>query len=107
MKRLFAFSLVIMLVLSLAACGEKAEWEKFIDDYNEWVDEYIELVEKYKANPNDLTILQSYTQMALEAAEWSSRADDIASELENSPSDANKFAQELLKISNKLAKALG
>lgn len=112
MKRLAALFLVCTMILGLCACGaagannsaEKAAWETFVEDYNKWVDEYIELFNKYQSNPTDTSILTDYTNMATEAAEWAEKADTITAELENSPSEASKFAAELLKISNKLAK---
>ena len=114
MKRVVALFLVFVVILGLCACGnttsssssdEKAEWEKFIDDYNKWADDYIELANKYKANPTDMSIVTDYTNMASDVAEWAAKADKITAELENSPSEAKDFAAELLKISNKLAKA--
>lgn len=114
MKRIVAFFLVFVVVLGLCACGntvansdsaEKAEWEKFIDDYNKWTDDYVELLNKYKANPTDTAIVAKYTEMASELADWAEKADKVTAELKNSPSEAQKFAEELLKISNKLAKA--
>ena len=115
MKKIVVCFLALMLVLGLCACSttnannnssaEKAEWEKFIDDYNKWTDEYIEMVNKYKSNPTDASILSDYTEMASEAAQWAEEADKFTDELKDSPTDAAKFAEELLKISNKLAKA--
>ena len=112
MKRIVALFLAIIAVFSLCACStinggsaEKAEWEEFIDDYNEWVDEYVAIVDKYKANPADTSILTDYTKMASEVADWAEKADKLTAELKDSPTEASKFAAELLKISNKLAKA--
>ena len=115
MKKIVLCIIALMMVLGLCACttantsdnpsAEKAEWEKFIDDYNKWTDEYVEIVNKYKANPTDTSILTDYTEMTSEVTEWADKADTITEELSNSPSDAAKFAEELLKISNKLAKA--
>ena len=115
MKKIVVCFVALMLLLGLCACSttnvgntspvEKAEWEKFIDDYNKWADEYIEIVNKYKSNPTDASILTDYTEMTSEVAQWAEKADKVTDELKDSPADAAKFAEELLKISNKLAKA--
>lgn len=121
MRRLAVTVLVSLLVLSLCACGstsenpssttvgtsatQVSEWERFIADYNDWADDYISIVNQYKANPSDTTILAEYTEMVNQVSEWSTRADALTEELKNSPEDAAKYAAELLKIANKLAEA--
>lgn len=113
MKRITSLLLAILLVVSLSACGlpevsddaggEKAEWETFIEDYNEFVDEYVELFEQYKENPTDMSIFEDYTEAVNKAIEWSSKAGEITEDLIGSPEDAAKFAAELMEIAKKLA----
>ena len=121
MKRLIVIALSAALIFALCACGstekaptdppaetvleETSEWEVFIAEYDAWVDKYIEIVNKYKADPTDTSILTDYTEMAGQVAEWSTKAESFTEELKNSPKDAEKYAAELLKIANKLAAA--
>ena len=81
---------------------ENAEWEEFLDDYEEWVDEYIVLVKKYKENPTDGSIVSDYTEMLSEINEWTEKADEIKLELEGTD-EATDFSVRLLKIVGKLS----
>lgn len=80
------------------------EWRQFLKDYEKWVDDYIAIVKKYKDNPTDMSILSDYTEMVADLAEWSSRADEIELELEDTDA-ALEYSQELLRIAAKLAEA--
>ncbi len=132
MKKLLAFILTIMIVLSLSACGGKTqpanspgsttvadqsvpetnkksssendtvEWRQFLKEYEAWVDEYIEIVKKYKANPTDMSILSDYTNMLSKVSEWSEKADKIQLELKDTD-EALKYSEEVLRIAGKLA----
>lgn len=84
---------------------DDAEWKQFLKDYEEWVDDYIAIVKKYKANPTDTSILADYTNMVSEMADWTDKADEIESELEDSEAAA-EYASELLRIANKLSEAV-
>ena len=82
------------------------DWESFLDEYEAWVDDYIEIVKKYKNNPTDMSILSDYSAMMTEMADWSTKADGVASELEDaSPSELAKYSARLAKIAAKLAEA--
>ncbi len=78
------------------------DWRQFLKEYEEWVDKYIVIVEKYKNNPTDMSILSDYMDMVSEMVEWSEKSDDITYELENT-NDAIEYSKELLKIAEKLA----
>lgn len=113
MKKIASLLLVVLLLVSLSACelpqtagntdGEKAQWEIFLEEYDEFVDEYVQLFRQYKENPTDLSILEDFTEASSKAEDWASRASDITKELISSPADAAKFASELLEITKKLA----
>ena len=79
------------------------EWQSFLVDYEEWVDTYIELLEEYKNDPTDLTILEDYTEMLAELTEWTEKTEEIESELASSPEDLLAYSTELSRIATKLA----
>ncbi len=81
--------------------SDDAEWKQFLKDYEAWVDDYIEIVNKYKADPTDMSILSDYTEMVSEMATWSERADEIELELEDTNA-ALEYSAELLRIAGKL-----
>ena len=90
-----------------ASCdsASDAEWKQFLKDYEAWVDDYIEILEKYKKNPTDMTILSDYTDMMSKTAEWSAKADKIQGELAASPAALKEYTETLSRIINKLTKA--
>lgn len=113
MNRITSVLLALLLLVFLSACelpqvsedaaGEQAEWERFIEEYNEFADEYVQLFEQYKENPQDMSIFEDFTDAASKAAEWASKATEMTKELIGAPEDAAKFAAELLEIAKKLA----
>lgn len=80
-------------------------WRDFLQDYEAWVDTYIAFMEKYKADPTDLTLLGDYTKMMSEMSEWSLKADEMELEIED-PEEALEYSAELLRIAGKLAEAV-
>lgn len=82
-----------------------AEWKQFLKDYEAWVDDYIEILEKYKKNPTDMTILSDYADMMSKTTEWSAKADKIQGELAASPEALKEYTQTLSRIIDKLTKA--
>ncbi len=134
MKRILSVLLVIVLAVSLVACGVKknsnvnenngiltdqgtetnqsttetsgeVEWKQFLKDYEEWVDKYIEITKKYKDNPTDMSILSDYTSMMSELTEWYDKTDEMQSELESaSPGELAEYSSELARIAAKLSK---
>ena len=117
MKKLLALLLSLTFMVSLSACSTKPasdntndatapQWKQFLSDYEAWVDEYVELTKKYSNNPSDLSILSEYTEMAEEAVEWQTKADELTAELEEaSPAELSEYSAALLEIAAKLAKA--
>lgn len=80
------------------------EWKAFLQDYSDWVEDYVKIMKKYSENPSDTSILSDYADMVSELAEWQSKAEDVADELEDaSPSELAEYSAELLKISTKIA----
>ncbi len=83
------------------------EWEEFLREYENWVDDYITILKKYSSNPTDMSILSDYSRMASEMAEWTTKTEKVAEELENaSPSEAMKYSAELARIAAKMAQAM-
>lgn len=117
MKKLLALLLSLTFIFSLSACSNKPvssgtndanapQWEQFLSDYEAWVDKYVELTKKVSDNPSDLSILSDYTEMAEEALEWQTKADELSAELEDaSPAELAEYSAALAKIATKLANA--
>ncbi len=85
-----------------AAVTEEKEWQKFIDEYDEWADKYIAAYNKYTADPTNTALLDELNSLAEKAEDWSKRADKIADEL-GETEDAEEFAAKLEKIADKLS----
>lgn len=77
------------------------EWRKFLSDYEAWVDEYIVFMNKYKANPMDLSLLSDYMKLTAELAEWSEDASKLEEDL--TTAELLEYQQTLLRITNKLS----
>ncbi len=91
---------------STVAGENDKEWQKFIKEYEAWVDEYIELLQKVSSNPTDTSLLTEFTEMSDEVTQWEERATKITSELEPSSEEALEYANELLRIAQKLTDAV-
>ena len=62
------------------------------------------ILEKYKKNPSDLTILSDYANMMTELSEWTTKTENMEAELKNaSPSELAEYSAELLRIVSKLS----
>ena len=81
----------------------KVEWADFLKEYEAWVDEYIAFMEKYKANPTDLSLMADYIDMMSKMAEWAEKAEDIEDEL--SGDDLRVYMDTMTRILQKLASA--
>lgn len=75
-------------------------WREFLKDYEAWVDDYIAFMNKYNANPADLTLLADYATMMSEYAEWADKVDKMDDNL--SDTEALEYAAELSRIATKL-----
>lgn len=80
---------------------QNTAWRQFLKDYEAWVDDYVNIVNKYKQNPTDMTILADYTEMMSDMVEWSSRAEDIQDDL--SADDLQEYLATLGRIIEKLS----
>lgn len=78
--------------------GLSPECTQFLDGYEKYVDDYIQVLEDYKSNPTDLSLLERTTAMATEAQAWSGKA---TSECK----DVTEFISRLTKIQAKLSAA--
>jgi len=79
------------------------DWKEFLRLYEEWMDKYIELLEKYNANPTDLTILNDYLEMMIELAEWAEMAEQVEVDLANDPNALKEYLETLTRIILKLS----
>lgn len=89
------------------ASGETVEWRKFLQKYEEWVNDYIDLIKKYKANPNDASIISEYVDMMTKLSEWSEKSDTVKVQLENDPTAQFEYLSELVRINQRLSDAMG
>lgn len=76
---------------------DNTECDKFIKEYEAFADSYIKLIKKYKANPSDASILTDYTNAVEKAAR-----------MQNKAANCNdvKYSAKLMKIANKISKAV-
>ena len=79
------------------------EWREFLRLYEEWIDRYIEILEKYNADPTDLSILNDYLEMMVELAEWAEMAEQIEVDLANDPNALREYMETLSRIIIKLS----
>ena len=85
-----------------ASSKEVYDWKQFIQDYENWMNRYIDFMKKYNANPTDMSLLADYLSLVSEMSEWSEKADDIRSELEDFPEALREYNAALLRIAQKL-----
>lgn len=82
--------------LETSSVSYSGDCEQFIKDYEAFADSYIKLLKKYKENPTDETILTEYTEASQKA---------IALQTDASNCTDASYANKLLEIGNKIAKA--
>jgi hypothetical protein len=63
-----------------AATGTTSYLE-FLQEYEAWVDEYVAFMQKYKANPSDVTLLMDYSRLLGEMTEWSNKSTNLSAGL--------------------------
>lgn len=71
--------------------------EAFLKGYEKFADDYVAIMKKYKENPSDASILQDYTRIMSDAADWSSQAGTCAADAE--------FASRIAAVQQKVAQA--
>ena len=59
---------------------------------------------KYKANPTDMSIFSDYSKMISEMSDWSERADELDAQLKDTAAYL-EYSSELIRIAEKMAKA--
>lgn len=118
--------MVMLMVFSLVGCSDSKEesninlsegvtsineidiieWRQFLRDYEAWVDEYIAKFEKYKENPEDVTIMSEYTKMIPEILEWEERSQNIEAGFKDGKEALEEYLEEILRIEEKFAEAV-
>jgi len=78
------------------------DWKEFLKLYEEWIDSYIEFMEKYNANPTDVTLLNDYLKLMQEISEWAEMAEQIEVDLANDPVALKEYTDTLTRILIKL-----
>jgi len=78
------------------------DWKEFLRLYEEWIDSYIEFMEKYNANPTDMTLLNDYLKLMQEMSEWAEMAEQIEVDLANDPIALREYTDTLTRILIKL-----
>ena len=78
------------------------DWKQFLKDYEEWVDSYVILLNKYKNNPSDLSILTDYIEQIEKLDEWSEKAEQVEIDLENDYDALKEYLEMLTRIIKKL-----
>ncbi|MFM7301219.1 MAG: DUF6591 domain-containing protein [Crocinitomicaceae bacterium] len=71
--------------------------EQFCSDYEAFANDYVSIMEKYKANPADPSILQEYSEMATKASDMQSSASKCTAD--------PAVAARITKVLEKIAKA--
>ena len=79
------------------------EWVEFLREYEAWVDAYIVFMEKYKANPTDLSLMMDYLDMLQKMIDWAEKADEINNDLTGN--DSKEYLETLTRIIAKLTAA--
>ena len=88
-----------------SGAADNMDGRQFLADYEAWANSYIEMIEKYKEDPSNATILSEYTKMMQQAAEWAENADSYQSELEASPEALAEYCEMLTRIMERIAEA--
>ncbi len=76
----------------------------FLDSYEKYMDEYVEFMQKYSANPTDLTLLTEYADMMEKYSDFAEKIDKYDSD-EMSTADAAYYLEVTTRVSQKLLKA--
>ncbi|MCL1941751.1 MAG: hypothetical protein FWG09_07395, partial [Synergistaceae bacterium] len=84
--------------------GQAVKWVDFLKEYEAWVDDCIRLIEKYKTNPVDLSLMMDYLDMMQRMAEWAEKADKVKADL--SGNDLKEYLATYMRIITKLNAAI-
>ena len=86
--------------------GTTYDWREFLREYEEWVDTYIDFLEKYNADPTNLTLITELLDFSNRMIEWAEKADLVELELANDIIALNEYVTEVLRIVQKLLDAM-
>jgi len=86
--------------------GVDPELKAFLDSYEDFVDEYIEFMQKYTANPTDLSLLAGYADFMQKYADFAEKVDDYDTK-DMSAADSAYYIEVTARCSQKMLKALG
>ena len=86
--------------------GVDPELKAFLDSYEDFVDEYIEFMQKYSANPTDLSLLAAYADIMQEYADFADKVEKYDSK-DMSAADSAYYIEVTSRCSQKMLRALG
>jgi len=79
-----------------SSTASSGDCDKFLKDYEAFANSYIKVLKKYKANPNDASILSEYTEMAQKETEMQTNISTCTDP---------KYASKILELNTKIAQA--
>jgi hypothetical protein len=77
------------------------DWREFLRLYEEWVDEYIAFMEKYNADPTNLSLLTDYLKFMEKTLEWAEMIEELEDELTGN--DLREYLAAMTRILQKLS----
>lgn len=77
--------------------GSNSKCDQFLADYEAYINDYLELAKKVKENPQDMSVMTEYTQMAAKASKWANDAKDCSADA----AFAAKYAQLAARMAQK------
>ena len=79
--------------------GDSEAMSDFLDDYEDYVNDYVKIIEKMKADPEDMSIMTDYSNMMGKSTKWASDMQKISGGF------GSEEMARMLEIQKKLAKA--
>ena len=105
--------IVVLLILSsvfmmVAGCKKETEayqqWKEVLIEYEAWVDDYIAFMKKYSSSSNTSAMMNDYTKLLSQEAEWANKLAGISNDSEMTRSERNKVLKEYNRITLKMTK---
>jgi len=72
--------------------------DEFLKGYEKFMVDYVSLLKRYKADPNNATLISDYTTMLSEANEWANKVKDCSSD--------SKYASKIVDIQMRISQAM-
>ncbi len=91
---------------SSAPSGVDPDLAAFLGEYESFVDKYVDFMQKYEANPSDLTLLTEYAEVMQEYVDFADKIDAYDSD-SMSTADASYYLEVTTRCSQKMLAALG